>query len=199
MKKSEVIIRLLNIDVNDYNGILKLLVEAYDYNDELVEQGFYKELYKRLKDTYKPLTEDNKTLKLYRNIKDGRALLTVDNYGLIMIEELMIFIKGNKGVDPAVVGRLFNYHNKVNRKFIKDYYTEKMKANIGKDVRAILKKRDIICGVLNYSEEDGWTINGEKVVKADKIISAKKGKSVYFLYTNNILGIDSKGMNKLAS
>ena len=47
MELEELKNELMNIDINDCNGLLKLLVQAYYYNDILIESGFYKELTKR--------------------------------------------------------------------------------------------------------------------------------------------------------
>ena len=191
MELEELKNELMNIDINDCNGLLKLLVQAYYYNDILIESGFYKELYKRLKDTYKPLTEDKEGLLLYRDLKDKKKNLTVDNYSLVMLEQLMIFIKGNLGIDVAIVEKLFEYHNRVNKDFIKDLYTSKIKENIGNKVVAIVDNNNhqaIESGRLSY--DGGVTIDDKKM--NNNVYKIQAGKKIVYYYQNNKVNKNKK-------
>ena len=186
MEMNELKDKLMNIDIDNTNEILKLLVHAYYYNDELIQEGFYKDLYERLKVKYKPLTEDKEVLDLYRKVKNSKTELAVNAYALIMLEQLMIFIKGNVGIDVAIVERLLNYHNRVNKKFIKDLYTDKIKENIGNRVIAIVDNnhhQTLESGKLSY--DGGVTIDNKKMGNNVYKIQAGK-KIVYYLHNNNI-------------
>ena len=197
MEMNELKDKLMNIDIDNTNEILKLLVHAYYYNDELIQEGFYKDLYERLKVKYKPLTEDKETLEIYKKIKDNKVELTVEKYAFIMLEQLMIFIKGNLGIDVAIIERLLNYHNTVNKKFSKELYADKIKENIGNKVVAVVNNNNhqsIESGELSY--DGGVTIDNKKM--GNNVYKIQAGKKIVYYIHNPQIKKNKKKKSKVA-
>ena len=123
-----------SIDINNKNELLKWFALAYYYNDSLVETGVYDEVYKDLSTTYKPITEDINALQSLKDIKEGNKRKTITNMSYIIIEQIMIGLKGGIGLDRAVRDMLFNYHDHYNKEFVSELYMKMLKERIGDKV-----------------------------------------------------------------
>lgn len=135
-KLSEIETSVFSLDIEDRNELLKWFAQAYYHNDELLEHGVYDEIYIRLSSKYKPLTEDAKVLELLKNIKQGKKEATVNNMSLIVLEQIMIGLKGELGLDVknGIDKMLFDYHSRFNKEFINELYMEHLESNVGKKV-----------------------------------------------------------------
>lgn len=182
--------KLFNTDINDRNELLKCFIEIYYYNEELVQEGFYQLLFNRLKDVYKPITEDDKTIQLLRKMKNGEVESNQDNLSLVIIEQLMIGIKGNIGIDKAVLPMLFDYHLKFNYEFINSLFDSKLKEQLGNDVFLSGKDKNqpiVENGVLKDFDEDSVSID-DKEIEETKIIKIEDAKK-RVLYYNNVVNL----------
>ena len=131
------------IDKTSINELLKWFMKAYFYNDEIIKAGMYRDeehddvntIYTDLiKLGYKPITEDKEGLKLLKDIKEEKTKKDAKNVGYIRLEQILPFIKGNKGIDRSNINWLLEYHYKYNREFLYDLLMQSMANNIGNKV-----------------------------------------------------------------
>ena len=122
------------IDPRDRNELLKWFALAYYYNDSLVNLGVYDEVYDKLCEYYLPLTEDKDALQTLKEIKQKNRRRTPKVISHIIVEQIMIGIKGKIGIDRAVRNILFNYHEKYNSEFVEELYMKMLKEYIGEEV-----------------------------------------------------------------
>lgn len=184
MEINELKKQLMNVDINDTNEILKLLALAHYYNDELIEEGFYIDLYNRLKDKYKPITEVPRDSQEWHKIKNVKTTLPVVKYAFYIMERVMPYIKGKEGkpgIDAAASEILCEYHNRVNTDFARVLYKNKIKENLGNKVVAVVKhnqRYSLESGILSY--QDGLAIDNKKL--GNDVVKIKAdNKIIYFL------------------
>ena len=138
-KLSELEAKVFSLKLEERNELLKWFAEAYYYNDELLKDGVYDEIFIRLLSKYKPLTEDIIGLEFLKKIKKGERKPNQTDMSFIVLEQIMIGLKGELGLDVehGIYGMLFDYHAKYNKDFINELYMEHLKDNIGNKVYVV--------------------------------------------------------------
>ncbi|MCR4581293.1 MAG: hypothetical protein K5666_02145 [Bacilli bacterium] len=102
----------------------------------------------------------------------------------------MIGIKGNIGIDKAVLPMLFDYHLKFNYEFINSLFDSKLKEQLGNDVFLSGKDKNqsiVENGVLKDFDEDSVSID-DKEIEETKIIKIEDAKK-RVLYYNNVVNL----------
>ena len=73
------------------------------------EQGLYDDIFKNLSTLYKPVTEDKQALYIKNALKDNPEEATQDMEAFLIIEQIMVGLKGHIGVTKDVVNDLLKY------------------------------------------------------------------------------------------
>ena len=132
------------IEIEDKNELLKFFIKAYYNNDRLLlpyaeEHGLYDDIYNRLSGLYKPVTEDKQALYFKNELKKNPEEGNQDMEAFLIIEQIMVGLKGHIGVTKDVANDLLKYHNKYNKEFLIEMFMNELIYNIGNEVKVVGK------------------------------------------------------------
>ena len=140
----EILNEFLKIDIDDKDPLLQFFLTAYYKNDVLqmkLSDGktLCQSMYERLKTLYKPITEDPKALKFKEMAKKDSTRTNQDIDGFLLIEQIMVGLKGGIGITRDVINELIKYHYKYNKNFVSKLFMEELNNHVGQEIVVVGK------------------------------------------------------------
>lgn len=133
-----------DIDIENKNELLKFFTRAYYNNERLLipyaeEHGLYDDIFNKLSGLYKPVTEDKQALFLKSELKKNPDQADQEMEAFLIIEQIMVGLKGHIGVTKDVVNELLRYHYKYNKEFVIELFMDELTESIGNEVKVVGK------------------------------------------------------------